>query len=164
MNNHALRPSSPLSFVPAQHWQPARPSAALLHSAQASQFREMAQAFRDSGGIASSDDVVALLLSHTDQPISQLAHWIVDHDVLSFQWQLRTLVPLFQFDLRTMRLRPCVSAVIRELAPALSDWEISLWFATPNAWLSDAAPLDTMARDVPAVLDAARGERYLSRG
>ncbi|KIQ26145.1 hypothetical protein RT97_23100 [Variovorax paradoxus] len=144
---------------------PARPSAAaLLQTVQASQYREMEHAFRASGGFVSSDELVTLLMRRTEQPISQLAHWIVDRDVISFQWQLRTVLPLFQFDLSTVTPRPGVTAVIRELIPTLSDWDACLWFVAPNAWLADASPLEAISRDASAVLDAARGERYLLRG
>jgi hypothetical protein len=164
MRDYEIRSSSylPIPFTMPQ--PPARTSApALLHSVEVLQYRQMERAFRASGGIVSSDEVVSLLLQHTEQPISQLAHWIVDRDVLSFPWQGHTVLPLFQFDLRTMKPRPPVNAVVHELVPTLSDWEACLWFATPNAWLADATPLVVVARDALAVLDAARGERYLVR-
>lgn len=135
----------------------------LLQSPEACQYRELNRAFRASGGIVSSEEILTLLMRHTSQPISRLAHWIVDHEVISFPWQSRTMLPLFQFDLATMTLRPPVSAVVHELAPALGDWDICLWFVAPNAWLADASPLEAIAQDAPAVLDAARGERYLLR-
>lgn len=140
---------------------PALPT--LLQTPEACQYRALSRAFRASGGIVSADEVLVLLARHTSQPISQLAHWIVDRDVISFSWQARTMLPLFQFELATMTLRPAVGAVLRELAPAMSDWEICLWFAAPNAWLADASPLDAIGRDAPAVIDAARGERFLLR-
>jgi hypothetical protein len=164
MRDYEIRSSSNLPSPYTMRLSPARTSApALLHGVEVLQYRQMERAFHASGGIVSSDEVVSLLLQHTEQPISQLAHWIVDHDVLSFPWQGHTVLPLFQFDLRTMKLRPPVNAVVHELVPTLSDWEACLWFATPNAWLADATPLDVVARDAPAVLDAARGERYLVR-
>lgn len=70
---------------------------------------------------------------------------------------------MFQFDLSTMTPRSSVTSVLRELIPALSDWEICLWFVAPNAWLDDASPLDAITLNALAVLDAARGERYLLR-
>lgn len=144
---------------------PTRPSAAaLLQTVQTTQYREMEHAFRASGGFVSADELVMLLMRSMEQPISQLAHWIVDRDVISFQWQSRTVLPLFQFDLSTLTPRACVTCVIRELIPALSDWDTCLWFVAPNAWLANASPLEAIWRDTPAVLDAARGERFLLRG
>lgn len=130
---------------------------------EACEYRTLSRACSAHGGLLSSDELLVLLGRHSSQPISRLARWIVDHEVLSFAWQSRTMLPLFQFERATMALRPVVRAVLRELAPALSDWEICLWFAAPNAWLADASPLEAMVRDAPAVLDAARGERFLLR-
>lgn len=136
---------------------------ALLQANQDYQYREMERSFRANRGLASADEVTALLVRHTDQPISMLARWIVARDVLSFDWQARKLLPLFQFEPQTMTLRSSVVDVIRELAPVLNDWELALWFARPNGWLDDAAPVDTIDSDAGAVYDAARADRYLAR-
>jgi hypothetical protein len=121
-------------------------------------------AFGASGGIVGSDEMVIRLRRRTDQPISRLARWIVDGEVLSFQWRARIMVPVFQFDPQTLAPRAEVTSVIRELVPALSDWEIALWFAEPNAWLDDEPPVDAILHDPSVVLDAALAERYLLRG
>jgi hypothetical protein len=136
---------------------------ALLQTAEDLEYREMEHVLRGSGGMVSTDEVTALLAARTDQPISLLARWIVDHEVVSFEWNGHTMLPLFQFDLATMTVRPEATAVIRELAAALSDWEICLWFARPNAWLGDAAPVESLRVDPRAVHDAARADRYLAR-
>jgi hypothetical protein len=141
-----------------------RDAAALLQKREESEYREMEDAFRASGGLAGSELMTALLCANTDQPISMLARWIVAHDVLGFEWRGRTLVPLFQFDPATMSPRPAVSDVVRELVPVLTEWDISLWFARPNAWLGEAAPVDAIAREPDAVLQAARADRYVAGG
>lgn len=137
---------------------------ALSPTGEEHEYREMERSFSASGGIVSSDDVVSLLIRHTGQPISQLARWIVNHDVLSFQWRSRMVLPLFQFDLSSMTLRTPLTAVVHELFPALTDWDICVWFAKPSPWLADATPLDAMETNAPAVLEAARSERFLVRG
>lgn len=137
---------------------------ALLQTTEDFQYREMERAFHSSGGIVSSDEVTGLLCARTSQPISMLARWIVAHNVLSFDWQSRTMLPLFQFDLHTMTVREAVTDVIRELVPVMTDWDAALWFAQRNAWLGNSAPVDTFERDARAVFEAARAERYLARG
>jgi hypothetical protein len=121
----------------------------------------MENAFRARGGLASAEDVVRWLGEAVDQPISCLARWIVGHDVISFQWQGHTMLPLFQFDLPQSRPHEAASAVARELLPVLGEWDACLWFAQPNVWLDDAAPVEVIGRDPRAVLDAARAHRYL---
>jgi hypothetical protein len=135
-----------------------------LQAAEASQYRNMEAGLRATGGFASSDEMVFRLRRHTDQPISRLARWIVDRHVISIEWQGRTMLPLFQFEPSTLVPRTEVTAVIRELVPALSDWEITLWFAEPNVWLDEHAPADAVLRDAAAVFNAALAERYLARG
>jgi len=135
-----------------------------LQATEAGQYRHMEAAFRATGGISSSDEMVFRLRRHTDQPISCLARWIVDRHVISFDWHGRTMLPVFQFEPSTLVPRAEVTAVIRELVPALSDWEIVLWFAEPNVWLDERAPADAILRNAAAVFDAALAERYLVRG
>ena len=135
----------------------------LLQANEEYQYREMERSFRDNGGIASADEVIAMLGRHTDQPISMLARWIVDREVLSFDWQARKVLPLFQFEMRALTLRPPVIDVIRELLPVLNDWELAFWFARPNGWLDGAAPVETIDLNARAVYDAARADRYLAR-
>ena len=72
-------------------------------------------ASRHDGGVATGDEVAGLMQKHWDQAVSTVARWIVGRSVLSFTWQSQTLLPLFQFDLASMSLRPCVTAVLREL-------------------------------------------------
>ena len=88
--------------------------------------------------------MVRLLGVRTDQPISMLARWIVDREVLSVHWQSRMMVPLFQFDRASMLPRRPVREVIGELAPVLDDWLLALWFARPNVLLGDVAPVDAI--------------------
>jgi hypothetical protein len=128
------------------------------------QYSEMEAAFRPHGGIVGCDGVIELLHKRTDQPISRLARWIVDREVLSVHWQSRMMVPLFQFDRASMLPRSPVREVIWELAPVLDDWLLALWFARPNVLLGDDAPVDAIEANERAVVDAARVERFLLRG
>ena len=163
--NDVPAPSADQRPTPLRPQPPSRRPglAALLQTAGHREYREMEHGLRASGGLANTDDIIALLGARTDQPISTLAHWIVAHDLVSFEWNSRTMLPVFQFELATMTVRPEVTAIVRELAPAFSDWEICLWFARPNAWLGDASPVDHLAVDAAAVFDAARADRYLAR-
>jgi len=128
------------------------------------QHLQMVQAYRRTGGLLSTDEVVPLLRRRTAQPISVLARWIVARNVVSFVWQSQTLLPLFQFDLSDMSLRCGTAAVVGELSGAFDDWDLATWFARPNSWLRDAAPVDVIDTDQPAVLQAARADRYIVRG
>ena len=128
------------------------------------QFAAMARSYGSIQGMASSHDVVWLMREHCDQPISVLAHWIVDRKVVTIEWQQQTLLPLFQFQLSDMSLCEPILQVVSELSEVLNDWELALWFALPNHWLELATPVDMIEHEQPAVLLAARAERYVARG
>ena len=128
------------------------------------QFETMRMAFLPHGGFVGGDDVTHHLRRHQDQPLSTLERWLVSRKVLNVWWRDRTLMPLFQFDLENMAIRPTCARVVDELKAVFDDWELALWFATPNTWLDCAAPIALLASDDGAVLQAARADRFISRG
>ena len=128
------------------------------------QFVMMEAAYLRTGGLVSGDEAARILRRHSSQPISQLAHWIVERSIVSFYWNSRTLVPLFQFDRSDMSMRAGASAVVRELHDVFDDWDLAMWFAQPNARLSDVAPVDIIEHDQRAVAEAARADRLVARG
>jgi len=134
------------------------------HDASAAQHLTMANAYRRSGGLVSGTEATLLLRRHSTQPLSLLARWIVTRRVVSYTWQSETLVPLFQFERNDMTVRRDTSQVVDELAGAFDDWELASWFAQPNSWLQGAAPVELIDVDQPAVLQAARADRFIARG
>lgn len=133
-------------------------------SCNARSFQALELAFSYAGGISSEGDLLQRLQMFCDQPISKLAHWIVDREIVHFTWQGRTFVPMFQFLPTTLRIRDEARSVIFELASTLDDWELVTWFATPSPSLKNRAPVDLLSSNFPEVLNAARFDRYLSRG
>ena len=128
------------------------------------QYLAVARAYASSGGIAGCEEMVGLLRCCHDQPISVLARWIVGRAVVCFEWRATTLLPIFQFDVADMTIRPQVSDVLSELRDTFDDREVALWFAQPNAWIDGRAPVDVLRIDPVSVLDAARADRYIARG
>jgi len=124
----------------------------------------LADAYAASGGLIADDELAAVLGRSVDQPLSRLARWILNREVVCIPWQLQSVLPLFQFDQRDMSLRPEVVEVVSELAGALDDWDVALWFVTPNSWLDSATPVATIGTDPAAVLQAARADRFIARG
>lgn len=122
------------------------------------------RAFQSTGGVASAEEIAVLLRRQREQPLSQLARWIVGRQIVHFERCGQTLVPLFQFDLDDMSIRTDVSATLEEIAPALDAEELARWFATPNAWLAGEAPVVRIATDPGAVIHAARDDRFVSTG
>jgi len=139
---------------PASRWAPDADARA----------RAVLDAYGRTGGLASGDEVTFMLRRRTSQPISMLARWIVEQRVVSLGWQGEYLLPMFQFDRSDMALRPPVAAVLDEFDGTFDDWDLATWFALPNSWLADEAPIDVLDVDAGAVLQAARADRFIARG
>lgn len=129
------------------------------------EFALLRHTFQRTGGLVCGDELAGKLgeRSH-QQPVSQVARWIVSHRALSFAWRSQTLLPVFQFDEVDLMPLPSVSAAVGELVGTLGNWEMALWFIQPNHLLDEAAPMDAVKIDAAAVLSAARAERYFIKG
>jgi len=123
------------------------------------QFTGMLQAFRETGGVMRGDEAAALMQVRGTGSLSLLARWIVAREVLSFEWQGELWVPLFQFNLADMSLRPEVARISGEWSSAFDGWTLACWFATPHEHLGQRLPADVLAEDAGAVLQAARADR-----
>ena len=141
-----------------------RPKASLWPSEADGRASEVLRAFRRTGGLVGGDELTFLLRVRTSQPISMLARWIVERRVVSFGWHGEYLLPMFQFDRADMTMRRPVSAILVEFDGTFDDWDLATWFALPNAWLEHVAPVDALAHDPHAVLQAARADRFIARG
>ena len=125
---------------------------------------EVLHAFRRTGGLVSGEELTFLMRGRTSQPLSMLARWIVERRVVSFGWHGEYLLPMFQFDRADMTVHRQVSAILDEFAGTFDDWDLATWFALPNGWLEDEAPVDVLMLDPDAALQAARADRFIARG
>ena len=128
------------------------------------QFIELLNAFRLSGGLARAAEVAARFQMHGVHEASPLAGWINNREVVSFEWQSRLWLPLFQFNPVGLTLRTGLRGVLAELRGVYDDWELATWFAQANPWLADRTPADMLAVAAPQVLNAARAERFIEFG
>lgn len=141
-----------------------QPTPTLQRRLEDRQFLVMESAYRSTGGLVSGDQLARLMRRRSQQPISMLARLIVSREVLSFEWQSQTMLPLFQFDLSTMGLRPNVNEIVRELSDVFDDWSLALWFAEPNMWLANSAPVQVIEVNANEVREAARADRLIACG
>lgn len=119
--------------------------------------------YQQHHGLAGGDEVAARLRGHVAQPISTLARWIVGREVVVLPGHT-VLLPLFQFDFDAGRVSPAVGAVLAELRPVFDDWDLVSWFATPNALLDAALPMQCLDGDPAALIEAARIDRFIAAG
>lgn len=120
------------------------------------QFIKLLNAFRCNGGLAREPEVAARFQADGGSNVSPLAGWIDKRQVISFEWQAKRWMPLFQFNPIGLSLRTGLDNVLDELLGVYDDWELATWFAQPNPWLAERAPADMLAVAAPQVLAAAQ--------
>lgn len=128
------------------------------------EFVAMLNAYRRSGGLARADEVVALLERRGGPGVSALARWIVEHSVISFEWQSQTWLPWFQFADPQRVPEPSLADVLAELTTVYDGWELAHWFVRPNSALAERRPVEALASDPAGVLHAARADRFVVHG
>lgn len=126
------------------------------------QFVAMLNGYRGSGGLAREESVLALYSRRGGFDAATLANWIAAREVIGFEWESRTWIPIFQFNLVDMMRPPALGPVLAELVPVYDSWELASWFALPNSWLGDRVPVDALEHDPSAVLQAARADRFIA--
>lgn len=115
-------------------------------------FVSMLRAFRETGGLVRGDEVAELLAQRGAGDVSRLARWIVSREVIAFDWRGELWVPLFQFDLADMSLRPEVRQIARTLESSLDAWGVAVWFSAANARLDERAPVELLLENPAALL------------
>jgi hypothetical protein len=127
-------------------------------------FTAMLQAYRATGGTARGDDLARLLQDRPHGGYVSLARLIATRKVFSFEWRNTYWVPMFQFDLADLSLRPGPQQVMGELNSEFDDWRLAVWFTQPNAWLHGGKPVDVLDTKLKAVIEAARADRFVAAG
>ena len=129
-------------------------------------FTALLEAYRSTGGAARGEEVARLLEGHHQGDYLGLARRIVAREVFGFKWRSSLWMPMFQFDLSQVSVRPNANArrVLTELAGEFDGWALALWFAQPNHWLHGAMPVDLLGASLPEVLEAARSDRFIAAG
>ena len=128
------------------------------------QFIAMLDAYRSSGGLARAPEILAMFKRAGGPDVSALARWVVSRELICFEWQAQTWLPVFQFNRRDLSPDRRLGPVFGELAQIYDHWDVATWFSLPNPWLAQRVPVDTVRRDHGAVLEAARAERFALSG
>ncbi|MEO8059201.1 MAG: hypothetical protein ABI671_12830 [Burkholderiales bacterium] len=127
-------------------------------------FTALLAAFRATGGTARGDDVARLLEDHGLGNFIGLARLIANGDVFGFDWRGVLWIPMFQFELRDLSVKPATHHVLAELGSGFDGWSCATWFARPNSLLNFRIPVDLLATDLADVLQAARTDRFIAVG
>lgn len=128
------------------------------------QFITMLDAYRDTGGIARVQELVQLCRSHGGPAVATIAAWIDARAVVCFKWRSDIWLPWFQFHRHDLTPHPQLVPVFAELGAVYDPWETAGWFAEPNPWIANCAPVDALLTNLPGVLQAARADRFIANG
>jgi hypothetical protein len=126
------------------------------------QLDAMCAAFHTTGGLARGDDLALLLEDHRRGADASLSKLIASDRVFGFKRSFAFWVPMFQFELDDLRLKPAALKVRAELAAEFDGWEVASWFAEPNAWLRDQRPVEMLDSNLREVMAAARIDRFIA--
>jgi len=152
----ALRSSPPLAR--------AARSQAIAAAPTSRGFTAILAAFKATGGTARGDDVARLLEGRGVDDFIGLARLIAAGDVFGFEWRHTLWIPMFQFDLRDLSIKPAAQRVLKELGTGFDAWACAAWLATPNSWLDHHLPVDLLDTQLARVLEAARTDRFIAVG
>lgn len=115
-----------------------------------------------SGGAVRGGDLAGWLEKRQRGDAVSLAKLIISGNIFGFEWQGNFWVPMFQFDFRDLSIRQAPRKVRAELGGVFDGWALAVWFVQPCVWLNGQSPLDLLEADLPAVLEAARSERFVA--
>ena len=127
-------------------------------------FLALVESFRRHDGLVGGDAIAERLCRQGSGDLSALARRIVAREVICFEWRGEQWLPLIQFDLADMSLRPALAQAATELAAVFDGWALCRWLVSANSALGHRTPLDMLDADAAAVLRAARIERFVIRG
>jgi hypothetical protein len=113
-------------------------------------------AYRASGGVARGDDLARLLDDRPPPDPTRFDGLVGDGAVFGFDWRGALWVPMFQFELADLSVRPQPLQVRAELALRFDAWQIAVWFARRNPGLGSLRPVDLVNDHLARVLTVAR--------
>ena len=124
-------------------------------------FVAMLLAYRPSGGMVNGEELGQLLVNYQQSSAVGLADLLTSHQIFGFAWRNIFWIPMFQFELRNLTIRPESRLILVDLAKSFDEWGTATWFVQPNSCLDDQKPIDLFDSDFSSVLEAARSEKRL---
>jgi hypothetical protein len=108
-------------------------------------------------GLLTSAEVAELAGSRAKNRAALANRWAKEGRVFAVPHGRQFLWPGFQFDAQGQP-RPAVAEVLRWFRDESSRWALALWFTSRTGWLDGRRPVDLLATEPGAVVEAARAE------
>jgi len=128
------------------------------------EFVALLPAYRPSGGLATSGEIGARMERAQAGGLPMLAQRIAAHELIHFEWNHSLWLPWFQFNPKDVSVQEGPRRVIQELGETFDGWELAKWFAQPHRYLDGQAPVDLVAGNPTAVIEAARLDHFIACG
>jgi len=107
-------------------------------------------------GLLTSAEVAELNQSEAENRAALASRWKREGRIFSVKHRGRDYFPGFQLD-REAKPRPVIAEVLARFDGG-HGWETALWFTAPNGYLDGRRPVDLLAGDPEAVVEAAEHE------
>jgi hypothetical protein len=115
------------------------------------------EAFLAEHESVTAPELARLTGSRSTNPSARAHSWVKANRIFSVNDGTGERYPLFQ--LREGLPLPQLAELLPILRRKLSNWQIALWFTSPNAWVGEwRRPIDVLAERPDVVVDAARHE------
>ena len=131
----------------------------LLNPCADHQFVAMLNAYRDYGGLARMQEVLARFKGQRADGLALLTSSITSRQVICFEWHAQSWLPLFQFNRFELAPRAELGQLFSALVSIYDDWALAKWFVLPHPRLTGHAPVECLQADRSAVLRAAHADR-----
>jgi hypothetical protein len=106
-----------------------------------------------------SSEVAQLSGSTARNSSARASRWKSERRIFSVQWNGIDYYPAFQFSPKSGEPLPAVQTILDIFGGELRDWQIAIWFFANNGSLAGGRrPMDAIARDPKAVIEAAKHE------
>ena len=105
----------------------------------------------------SSNDIYRMNDSTATNKAALASGWRSKGRVFAVNHKSELRYPAFQFD-KDAKPRKVIADVIKLFEKENADWQLALWFVTPNSILSGQAPIEVIKSDPKALIDAANEE------
>jgi hypothetical protein len=140
------------------HTEPAvEPSVSDYRAHEARRWVEARAAFLAEHESVTAPELARLTGSRSVNPSARAHSWAKANRIFSVNDGTGERYPLFQ--LREGQPSPALAEILPVLRRKLSNWQIALWFTSPNAWVGGwRRPIDVLTDSPDIVIDAARHE------
>lgn len=116
----------------------------------------------DHKGSACGGDTARVLEDHGIADFIGLTRLIAGAEVSGFEWHNAMWITMFQFAPCDLSVNPAARQVLKELGVGFDGRSCAAWFARPNSWLNNRAPVDLATTQLTEVFEAAGTDRFIA--